>query len=84
MTAADALRVALGFVREHTPESSARLVGICCGVAGCIVGLGTLALAFKHPDQSGTVGALAATTSALVGSGAAAIFARSRTGGTQT
>jgi hypothetical protein len=55
MTAVDAVRraitVALGFVRERTPESSTRLVMILFGVTASVLGLGTLAYAFVRDHE---------------------------------
>ena len=46
-----AIGVALGFVREHTPESSTRLVMILFGVTASALGLGTLTYAFVRVMQ---------------------------------
>lgn len=76
------LRSALGFLCEHTPQSSARLTGISLVFAACVVAVGALVFAFKHPHEYQTIASLAAIVTALGGSGWATINSRERTGGT--
>ena len=73
-----AVEVALGFVREHTPESSTRLCAVMCCGSGCVIALGILVFAFMNPGQPATVASLVGVTGALIGSGAVALCARTR------
>jgi len=75
---ARAMDIALGFVREHTPESSTRLCAIMCCITGCVSALGTVRFAFVNPDQPATVASLVGVTGALIGSGTVALFTRTR------
>lgn len=71
---------AIGFFKEHTPQSSARLTGIALTFSACAIALGSLAFAFKNPSASATIAALAGMVTALGGFGYKAIDSRSRTG----
>lgn len=77
MSAREILTTALGFVREHTPESSTRLCAIMLCVTGCLVALFTVRFAFLHPDRTSMVTALVGVASALIASGCVAIINRS-------
>jgi hypothetical protein len=78
MTIREMITTALGFVREHTPESSTRLCAVICCVTGCVCALLTELFAFKHADHAGTITALVGVTSALIGAGCVAIINRSQ------
>jgi len=73
-----AITTALGFVREHTPESSTRLVMILCTIGGLGSAYGAYRFAMTNPTQTGTVGVLAGIVGAFIGSGAVAIALRTR------
>jgi len=81
MTARDVLQVALGFVREHAPESSTRLVMILCTLAGMGSAWGVFRFAMRNPTATGTTGVLAGIVGAFIGSGAVAIALRMRKDG---
>lgn len=72
------LNTMLGFVREHTPESSVRL----CMLALCFTGCGCAAFivrfAFLHPERTAMVTALVAVDGSLIASGCVAIINRAR------
>ena len=73
-----ALRLALGFVCEHTPESCTRLCALCCCITGCVCALATAIFAFANPSQAATVAALVGVTSALIAAGCVALLSRTR------
>lgn len=81
MTARDVVNVALGFVREHAPESSTRLVMILCTLAGMGSARAVFLFADKHPTETGTIAILAGIVGAFIGSGAVAIALRMRKDG---
>jgi hypothetical protein len=81
MTFQSAIDTALGFVREHTPESSTRLVMILCCTTGCLCALGAVAFAFRHPSETGTTTALVGVVTALILNGCVAIALRLRKSG---
>lgn len=70
------LSTILGFVREHTPESSTRLCAILLCITGCCCALFTVRFAFTHPDQPVMVTALVGVSTALIASGCVAIINR--------
>ena len=84
----------LGFFREHTRSSSARLVAIMTATVGSLLGVGAAAIVFviawqlwHHTLDMKLLGPLAEVLKdlswpigAFIGSGAVAILARSRTG----
>lgn len=71
-------RVALNFVREHTPESCTRLCAVLCCLTGCSAAIATVAFAFLNPLRAATVGALVGVTSALIAAGCVALLTRTR------
>lgn len=73
-----ALRVALNFVREHTPESCTRLCAVLCCLTGCTAALATVWFAFLNPVHAATVTALVGVTSALIAAGCVALLTRTR------
>lgn len=75
---ASAVRLALNFVREHTPESCTRLCAILCCLTGCAAALATVRFAFMNPMRAATVAALVGVTSALIAAGCVALLTRSR------
>ena len=75
---AAAVRVALNFVREHTPESCTRLCAVLCCLTGCSAAIATVAFAFVNPMRAATVGALVGVTSALIAAGCVALLTRTR------
>jgi len=81
---AAAARVALSFVREHTPESCTRLCAVLCCLTGCTAAIATVAFAFVNPLRAATVGALVGVTSALIAAGCVALLTRTRSTDTQT
>lgn len=81
MTIRGIVTVALGFVREHAPESSTRLVMILCTLAGIGSAWGVFHFAEGHPSETGTTGILAGIVGAFIGSGAVAIALRMRKDG---
>jgi len=72
------VRIALNFVREHTPESCTRLCAALCCVTGCSAAIGTVCFAFRNPARATTVTALVGVTSALIAAGCVALLTRSR------
>ena len=81
MTPRGFVDVALGFVREHMPESSTRLCAVLLCLAGCACALATVRFAFLHPERTAMVTALVGVTSALIASGCVAIVNRTRKDG---
>lgn len=75
---ATAARLALNFVREHTPESCTRLCAVLCCLTGCSAAIATVAFAFVNPLRAATVGALVGVTSALIAAGCVALLTRTR------
>lgn len=75
---ATAVRLALNFVREHTPESCTRLCALLCCLTGCIAALATVCFAFVNPMHAATVAALVGVTSALIAAGCVALLTRTR------
>ena len=75
---ATVVRVALNFVREHTPESCTRLCAVLCCLTGCSAAIATVAFAFLNPLRAATVGALVGVTSALIAAGCVALLTRTR------
>jgi hypothetical protein len=73
------LRVVLGFVREHTPESCTRLCALLCCLTGCFTAIATQRFAARHPDAASTVAALVGSTSALIAAGCVALLTRTKT-----
>lgn len=72
------LNIALGFVREHMPESSTRLCAVLLCLTGCSCALATVRFAFLHPERTAMVTALVGVTSALIASGCVAIINRTQ------
>jgi len=75
---ATAVRLALSFVRERTPESCTRLCAVLCCLTGCTAAIATVAFAFVNPLRAPTVGALVGVTSALIAAGCVALLTRTR------
>lgn len=62
------LRWLAGFLEQHTPQSSARLVGILCGATGCAVAI----ICARNKNEQ------AATVAALIGGGAVGLLVRKK------
>lgn len=73
-----ALTIALNFLRQHTPESSARLCAVMLCVTGCWTAIKTVQFAFLHIEKTEMVVSLVGVTSALIASGCVAILARTK------
>lgn len=71
----------IGYLRNDTPQSSARLCAIILTLTGCAVALGALPLAAyslwkQLPHAHEMMGDAAKLVAALIGGGAVAIFCR--------
>jgi hypothetical protein len=72
------LALALGFVREHTPESCTRLCALLCCLTGYSAAAATLCFAFMNPHAAATVASLVGVTSALIAAGCVALLTRTK------
>jgi biotin transporter BioY len=75
-----AIQWVAGFVTEEAPQSSARLIAVVAAVVCCGVAAGTVWFAFRHPEQTGTIAALASVITALGGLVGVALAVRKRNG----